>query len=194
MNQSLNMNWLAGKRKQAKTKYLPLMDVEAIKKVRDFHKTLDQYSVTPLQSLPHLAAKFNVGGIYVKDESSRFGLNSFKALGSTYALSKIMNEMTVSSNTPLTFYATTDGNHGRAVAWAAAKLGHKSIIYMPKGSPEVKLENIRREGGEAYITDMNYDDTIRYTAALAEKTPGGIIVQDTAWENYTDIPGWIMQG
>ena len=65
---------------------------------------------------------------------------------------------------------------------------------MPKGCPLIKLENIKREGAEAYITDSNYDDTIRFTAELAEKTARGVIVQDTAWEGYEDIPGWIMQG
>jgi len=65
---------------------------------------------------------------------------------------------------------------------------------MPKGCPPLKLENIRKEGAEAHYTEMNYDDTIRFTAELAANTPGGVIVQDTAWDGYEDIPGWIMQG
>jgi diaminopropionate ammonia-lyase len=93
-----------------------------------------------------------------------------------------------------TFIATTDGNHGRGVAWAAQKIGQKAIIYMPKGCPQVKLDNIKKLGAEGYITELNYDDTIRFTADLAAKTPQGVIVQDQAWEGYTDIPGWIMQG
>jgi len=190
---------------------MALMDVETIKKVRDFHRSFPQYSVTPLASLNNLASELGVGGIYIKDESHRFGLNSFKALGSTFALAgfiadsagcsvweidyeKLTSPGTTFKPGEFTFYAATDGNHGRAVAWAASRIGQKAVIYMPKGCPPVRLENIRREGAEAYITDSNYDDTIRFTAALAGKTPGGVIVQDTAWEGYEDIPGRIMQG
>jgi len=187
------------------------MDVETIGKVREFHKSFPQYSMTPLASLDNLAAELGVGGIYIKDESHRFGLNSFKALGATFALASFIAETvgrpvweldyeTMTSPDvrselgDFTFFATTDGNHGRAVAWAATQIGQKSVIYMPKGCPKVRLENIRREGAEAQIIDKNYDDTIRYTAKLAAETPRGVIVQDTAWEGYEDIPGWIMQG
>jgi diaminopropionate ammonia-lyase len=187
------------------------MDVETIRKVRDFHRSFPQYSVTPLAALDNLAAELGVGGIYIKDESHRFGLNSFKALGATFALAGFIAETSgrqvweldyktlTSPETKrelgdFTFYATTDGNHGRAVAWAASQIGQKSVIYMPKGCPLVRLENIRKEGAEAYITQSNYDDTIRFTAELAAKTPRSVIVQDTAWEGYEDIPGWIMQG
>ena len=193
------------------SKSMSLMDAGVIGKVRDFHRTFPQYSVTPIAVLDNLAAELGVGGIYVKDESHRFGLNSFKALGSTFALACFIAETVgrpvweLDYNTltspdtkrelgDFTFFATTDGNHGRAVAWAASRIGQKSVIYMPKGCPEVRLENIRREGAEAYITESNYDDTIRFTAALAGKTPNGVIVQDTAWEGYEDIPGRIMQG
>ena len=193
------------------TKSMTLMDVETIRKVRNFHKSFPQYSVTPLVALDQLADSLGVGGIYIKDESHRFGLNSFKALGATFALASFIAETVERSVWELdygaitspairqelgdfTFFATTDGNHGRAVAWAANKIGQKSVIYMPKGCPQVRLENIRREGAEAYITESNYDDTIRFTASLAANTPRGVIVQDTAWEGYENIPGWIMQG
>jgi len=190
---------------------MSLMDVETIKKVQGFHRSFPQYSVTPLAALDNLAQKLGVGGIYIKDESHRFGLNSFKALGCTFALACFIAhavgvpvwELDYKAFTSsemrqklgeFTFFATTDGNHGRAVAWAARQIGQKAVIYMPAGCPQVRLENIRREGAEAWIADSNYDDTIRFTAELARNTPGGVIVQDTAWEGYEDIPGWIMQG
>ena len=192
-------------------KRMELFDVGTIKKVRRFHRSFPQYSVTPMAALDHLAADLGVGGIYIKDESHRFGLNSFKALGATFSLASFIAktvgrqvwELDYSVLTSpemkselgdFVFFATTDGNHGRAVAWAARQIVQKSVIYMPKGCPPVRLENIRREGAEAYITESNYDDTIRFTAELAAKTPRGVIVQDTAWEGYEDIPGWIMQG
>ena len=190
---------------------MALMDVGTIEKVRNFHKSFPEYSVTPLAALGNLANALGVGGIYVKDESQRFGMNAFKGLGASFALVSFIAQKTGRSVWELdynamispeirkelgdfTFFAATDGNHGRAVAWAARKIGQKAVIYMPKGCPLVKLENIKREGAEGYITEQNYDDTVRFTAALAEKTPRGVIVQDTAWEGYEDIPGWVMQG
>jgi len=190
---------------------MSLMDVGTIRQVREFHRSFPQYSETPLAALDNLAAEFGVGGIYVKDESHRFGLNSFKALGATFALASFIArsvgvpvwELDYKALTSpetkrklgeYTFYATTDGNHGRAVAWAASRIGQRSVIYMPKGCPQVRLENIRREGAEAHIAETNYDDTIRFTASLARRNPRSVIVQDTAWEGYEDIPGWIMQG
>ena len=190
-------------------KSLSLMGVDKIKQIREFHKSFPQYSVTPLAALEKLAQELGVGGIYVKDESYRFGLNSFKALGCTYAiasyiaqrLGRPVQELDYQS-LPIaarelgeyTFFAATDGNHGRAVAWAARELGQKAVIYMNKGCPQVRLEHIKREGAQASISDLNYDDTIRYVKSLADKTANSVIVQDTAWEGYEDIPGWIMQG
>ena len=185
------------------------MDPGTIKEIRDFHKSFPQYSVTPLASLSNLAKELGVGGIYIKDESYRFGLNSFKALGCTFALAGyIAQRLGVSVrdldyNTlpeaaaklgEFTFFAATDGNHGRAVAWAARELGQKAVIFMNKGCPQVRLDHIKKEGAQASISDLNYDDTIRYVTGLAAETPNSVIVQDTAWEGYEDIPGWIMQG
>ena len=191
------------------TKSLSLMDVDTIKKIREFHRSFPQYEATPLVSLDNLANKLGAGGIYIKDESYRFGLNSFKALGCTFALAGYIAQHLGVSVWDLdyhtlpdaarklgefTFFAATDGNHGRAVAWAARELGQKAVIFMNKGCPQVRLEHIKKEGAEASISDLNYDDTIRYVTELAAKTPNSVIVQDTAWEGYTDIPGWIMQG
>jgi diaminopropionate ammonia-lyase len=185
------------------------MDIETIKKIRRFHRSFPQYDATPLISLDNLANRLGVGGIYIKDESYRFGLNSFKALGCTFALAGYIAQRLGVSVWDLdyktlpeearklgefTFFAATDGNHGRAVAWAARELGQKAVIFMNKGCPQVRLEHIKREGAEASISDLNYDDTIRYVTELAAKTPNSVIIQDTAWEGYTDIPGWIMQG
>jgi len=185
------------------------MDVGTIDKIRNFHISFPQYSVTPLVSLDNLAKELGVAGIHIKDESYRFGLNSFKALGCTFALAAYIAQRlgipvweldyktlpeAAKKLGEFTFFAATDGNHGRAVAWAARELGQKAVIFMNKGCPQVRLEHIKREGAEASISDFNYDDTIRYVTELASKTPNSVIVQDTAWEGYTDIPGWIMQG
>ena len=78
----------------------------------EFHRGLPEYKPTPLVSLPALAAELGLGALFVKDESRRLGLNSFKILGASYAISRFEGLRTC-------FSAATDGNHGRAVAWAA---------------------------------------------------------------------------
>jgi len=175
--------------------------VEEAKQVLDFHKTLDGYSETPLRRLDALAEKMGISGFYVKDESYRFGLNAFKAQGGSYALARIIAERTggsigdtasVPANS-FTFVTATDGNHGRGVAWAAKNLSQKAVVYMPKGSSAERLENIRKLGAEAEITELNYDDAVRFAKQKADEN-GWILVQDTAWDGYEEIPTWIMQG
>ncbi|USE37703.1 diaminopropionate ammonia-lyase [Endozoicomonas sp. SCSIO W0465] len=94
---------------------------------------------------------------------------------------------------PITFATATDGNHGRGVAWAAMQLGQNAVVYMPKGAAKERVENIRRLGAECIVTDLNYDDAVRLACKNADEN-GWLMVQDTAWEGYTEIPTWIMQG
>jgi diaminopropionate ammonia-lyase len=93
----------------------------------------------------------------------------------------------------MTFVTATDGNHGRGVAWTANRLKQKSVVYMPKGSSPIRLQKIQDEGAEASIEDMNYDEAVRLAAKYAAEH-NGVVIQDTAWEGYQDIPTWIMQG
>ncbi len=183
---------------------------KAISKVREFHRSFDEYSVTPLHKLENLAKHIGVKDIFLKDESYRFGLNAFKVLGGSYAIghyladrlgldiSEVSFELLRSKEIKeklgeITFVTATDGNHGRGVAWAANQLGQKSVVYMPKGSSETRLNNIRKEGSDATIIDGNYDDAVRLSDEMAKKN-GWVVIQDTAWEGYEDIPLWIMQG
>ena len=106
---------------------------------------------------------------------------------------KIISEETRAKIGEITFVTATDGNHGRGVAWTANKLKQKSVIYMPVGSSLTRLAHIQAEGAEASITDMNYDDAVRFAANYAKEN-NGLMVQDTAWEGYEKIPTWIMQG
>lgn len=175
-----------------------------------FHQTIPNYKPTPLYQLPNLAKQLGINNIFVKDESQRFELKAFKVLGGSFAMAKyiakvlgedisklpfdkITSDQIRHSIPPITFATTTDGNHGRGVAWTANKLKQKSVVYMPKGSAQERLEAIQREGATASITDLNYDDAVRMTAEQA-KQHQWIVVQDTAWPSYEDIPLWIMQG
>jgi diaminopropionate ammonia-lyase len=178
--------------------------------VRAFHRQLPGYKPTPLVRLERLARAWNFADIFVKDEAPRFGLNAFKVLGGSYAvarlvcqkldrpLSEVPYAQLVSDEVreqvgQITLTTATDGNHGRGVAWAAERLGQKAVIYMPKGSAPARVAAIRSHGAEVEVTDLNYDDAVRLACAKAEDN-GWHVVQDTAWEGYTEVPLWIMQG
>ena len=189
---------------------LSFLNANCANKVQSFHRSFPMYAPTPLAHLKATAKALGLGDVWVKDESYRFGLNAFKVLGGSFAignylagkLGKSIDETDFSLLTApetkkilgeLTFVTATDGNHGRGVAWAAREFGCKSVVYMPQGSSPERLENIRAEGADASITDLNYDDAVRLANSHAEEY-GWVMVQDTAWEGYEDIPTWIMQG
>ena len=187
-----------------------LVDHEALDEVGRFHRSFPQYKPTPLRSLSNLASSWGLGGLFVKDESFRFGLNAFKVLGASYAIAKVLaarlgrpldglpfpelaSAPVRHALGPLLFAATTDGNHGRGVAWTARELGFPATIFMPKGTTPTRLQNIRKLGQSAEMTEWNYDDTVRWVAGRA-RSQGWEVIQDTAWEGYVEVPRWIMQG
>lgn len=197
-------------RKKEKKTSLDFLNINVAKKTQKFHSSFDNYNMTPLVELKSLANTLGVKNIYVKDESYRFGLNAFKVLGGSYAIGnyiaeklgediddlpyeKMTSDEVKNKLGDITFITATDGNHGRGIAWTANHLKQKSVVYMPKGSSIERLNNIKAEGAEASITDMNYDEAVRFANDLAEKN-GWVMVQDTAWEGYEKIPAWIMQG
>ena len=175
-----------------------------------FHATFVEYAPTPLTELPSLASALGLKGMLVKDESHRFGLNAFKVLGGAYATGKylaqrlgkpigeVSREMLASSAVKkklgdITFITTTDGNHGRGLAWTARQLGFKCIVLMPKGAEQSRVDHILAEGAECTVTNLNYDDAVRMSWSMAQKK-GYVMIQDTAWDGYEEIPLWIMQG
>lgn len=203
------INNASRKRLDSKRK-IDIMNNKIKKEVRTFHHSFPNYKATPLVSLDNLAEDMGVNKIWIKDESYRFGLNAFKVLGGSYAVGKyISSKLGIDiSELPfeklrtneikeklgiITFVTATDGNHGRGIAWAANQLGQKSVIFMPKYSSEIRLADIKKEGAEAVITDLNYDDTVRLADEYA-RDHDGVLMQDTAWAGYTEIPTWIMQG
>ncbi|QEK17055.1 diaminopropionate ammonia-lyase [[Clostridium] hylemonae] len=205
------LKWTLNNMPESDDLQLASMSEEEMKKARSFHQSFPQYSVTPLTKLSGLADYLGLRSLYVKDESYRFGLNAFKVLGGSYAIARYIAKQLGKdvSDVPYgvltseklrrefgqaTFFTATDGNHGRGIAWAANKLGQKCVVRMPKGTTQTRLENIARENATVTIEDLNYDDCVRKAAKEAEETEYGIMVQDTAWEGYEEIPTWIMQG
>ena len=187
-------------------KYAQDFTLDVAREVRAFHETLPDYRPTPLVNLSGLAKAIGVNSFHVKDESYRFGLNAFKALGGIYCLARYISvklgkeskalpydELVKRRDGVITFVTATDGNHGRGIAWAARQLGHKARVFMPKGTVSERLANIQALGAEASITDMYYDDTVRLAAKYARENDG-VLVQDTTWEGCGNIPVWIMQG
>lgn len=194
--QGVNVDWLSP---------------DVAQKVMAFHCQVPGYGPTPLKSLPELAEKCGVKALLVKDESLRFGLNAFKGLGGIYAVAQAAGKLLGLEPEQITFpelkkpeyqvalhqmiFATaTDGNHGKGVAWAAGLLGCPAKVFMPKGSSPRRAQAIRDAGqAEVTITQWNYDDTVNYVNQCAEKN-GWVLVQDTSWGGYEQVPKWIMQG
>ena len=208
---SCEIKWALNKMPKTEDKNLPIMAVEEVKKARAFHESFPQYKVTPLADLKSMAEYLGLAKAAVKDESYRFGLNAFKVLGGSYAIAKYIAKETgrdisempynVLTSKELkdefgqaTFFSATDGNHGRGVAWAANRLGQKCVIRMPVGSTENRRLHIENEGAECTIEKVNYDDCVRMVAEEAKHAERGVVIQDTAWEGYEEIPSWIMQG
>ncbi|SEU10905.1 diaminopropionate ammonia-lyase [Enterocloster lavalensis] len=205
------IRWAVNHMPKTDDRNLPVMGLSEVRKARAFHESFPQYTTTPLTRLDRMAAYLGLKEVYVKDESYRFGLNAFKVLGGSFAMARYIagetgrdvSELPYSVLTSdklreefgqATFFTATDGNHGRGVAWAAGRLGQKAVVHMPKGSTQTRLENIAKEGAQVDIQEMNYDDCVRLAAKEADETERGVIVQDTAWDGYEEIPSWIMQG
>ena len=208
-----SINWVLNKRawscthSDAVDRVLP---EGVVQETRKFHAQIPGYRISPLKGLDRLASMLGVGGIWVKDESQRLELNSFKVLGGSFAIYNVLRQKLGLLDTPLslaelgspeirkklgtiTFAAATDGNHGRGVAWAASKLGHRSVIYVPRGTAPARVEAIRGYGAEVRVIDANYDETVeKLTEDAAEH--GWQVISDTAWQGYEDIPVWVMQG
>lgn len=187
-----------------------ILPLDLPRKIRSFHRQLPGYRMSPLKRLSNLAVKLGLGGIWVKDESARLDLRSFKVLGGSYAIYKLLQkrlgmegqELSLAELThgplrerlgDIIFAAATDGNHGRGVAWSAAQMGFKSIIYVHKLTSKARIDAIESVGAKVVVVDGNYDDAVRqvYQDALQN---GWEVVSDTAWEGYNDIPKWVMQG
>ena len=151
----------------------------------NFHKMI-RAGPTPLLSMPILQEKVGVAEILVKDEGRRLGLKSFKGLGASFAVHAL-------SDDPETLCTMTDGNHGKAVAYAASKIGADCVVYVPGDMTEPRKKAIRELGAEVVVVDGSYDDAIEVVKAKAEEN-GWCLISDTAWEGYTEIPRNIMAG
>jgi len=170
------------------------------------------YAVTPLCSLSHLAQTAGLASMYYKDEASRFGLSSFKALGGAYAVARLLcrelgqrlgrsvSHAELQSDPALrqacadiTVTCATDGNHGRSVAWGAQMMGCGCVIYIHATVSEGRKAAIAHYGAQVVRTAGNYDDSVQQADRDA-KANGWFVISDTSYPGYMDIPRDVMQG
>ena len=172
----------------------------------------DGYELTPLHDLPAFARQAGLEGILLKDEATRFGLGSFKALGGAYAVAWVLAaELARRGVAPearsadlargvfrhatqgITVACATDGNHGRAVAWGAQRFHCNCVIFVHESVSQGRVDAIARYGAQVCRVPGTYDDAVREVARQADAN-GWFIVSDTSWDGYTDVPRQIMQG
>ena len=172
-----------------------------------FHRRLPGYAPTPVVDAPGLAAALGVSKLSVKDESHRLGMPAFKILGASWAVYRLLvsrlghepewatlDELRAAFAPlgPLTLVAATDGNHGRAVARMASLLGYDARILVPAGTATARIDAIASEGAQVTVVDGTYDDAVRASAELAGDR--ALVVSDTSWEGYTEVPRTVIEG
>ncbi|KAJ5526223.1 hypothetical protein N7494_012873 [Penicillium frequentans] len=173
----------------------------------DFHKSLPNYAPTPLVSLPAIATELGVKAVFVKDESNRFGLPSFKVLGASWGtfralsqnlglesdnatLEEISSKAQASS---ISLVTASEGNHGRAVAYMARLLGIQAEIFVSRSMSEETRHRISSEGAKVSVVQGTYDEAVSHASSKA--CDGKVLlIQDTAFEGYEDVPAWIVEG
>ncbi len=185
--------------------------VKAAEEVERYLTYRDNHAPTPLHILPTLAAELGVGAIYVKDEGFRLGLGSFKALGGSYAVIRLVLEEASrqlgrqidvaelhlpevrSIASGMTVTCATDGNHGRSVAQGAQLVGARAEIFVHSGVSNERVAAIARFGAQMIRVGGTYDDSVAEAARVAAER-GWTVVSDTSWPGYERIPGLVMQG
>jgi len=173
----------------------------------DYHRRLPGYGRSPLLEAPSLATELGLGRLWVKDESSRLGLPSFKILGASWGVYRALDQhvgglgewagvdelaAALEPHRPLTLAAATDGNHGRAVARMAKLFGLSARIFVPAGTATARIEGIESEGATCEVVDGTYDEAVERSAREAGERC--LVISDTSWAGYEDVPRWVIEG
>jgi diaminopropionate ammonia-lyase len=158
---------------------------------RAFFAARSDLSPTPLRSCPSLARRLGIGALLVKDETSRFGLNAFKATGALFAVGTLLQRGEIHPGDTLA--CASEGNHGRAVARAAREVHCRARVYMSRRVTAARVQSIESEAADVVLVDGTYDDAVREMAREAAAR-GWVVVSDTSWPGYTEVPWLIMLG
>jgi len=146
------------------------------------------YKKTPLLKLEKLNRNLKLNNIFYKDESKRFHLKSFKALGGAYAVEKISKE-----KKNIIISSATAGNHGRSVAWGAQRLGLQCKIFVSQYVSEERVKEIEKFGADVIRVKGNYENSLNECKKLSKKNNWNI-VQDVSTKNYSYVPLLTMAG
>lgn len=168
-----------------------LFTTEEYAQVTTFYDQHSQVTPTALRRLPALAARLGLGELLVKDETERGGLPAFKITGVAFAIAQLWATQQI--NTDSVVVAATAGNHGRALARAARDRGLRAKIYVPLDAAPARIAAICGEGAQVIVSNGNYDFAVRQAAEDA-RAQGWIVVSDTSWPGYEQIPRWIKAG
>jgi len=184
-----------------------LLSDTVLSQVNKFHNSIPNYAPTPCLSLEHLSQACQVNRIFVKDESKRFDLKAFKVMGASFAMAKILCEEILHESDfdfstiiehqerikNITFVTATDGNHGRAVAWSAKKMGCMAVVYLPQNAAKERVEAIKKYQAKVEVLPLDYDDCVQHAKKMADQN-NWVLLQDTAFDQYLKYPAFIMQG
>ena len=155
------------------------------------------FEKTPLVNSPELSKNLGVSAVWVKDERNRIGLGSFKALGAAYVIAERANSQSApiseTSLTGLTFVTASAGNHGMSVAAGAQIFGARSVVFISESVPEAFAERLRARDCKVERVGADYEASMRAAQEAADKN-GWILLSDTSWDGYTEIPHQLMQG
>jgi diaminopropionate ammonia-lyase len=172
-----------------------------------FHMTIPGYAPTRLAQAPRTAAALGLARLFVKLEVARFGLPSFKVLGASWATCRVLSaragldepvptfgrlQSVAERLGDVTLVAATDGNHGRAVAHMARLLGLRSKIFVPEDMAVARVHALGSEGAEVEIVHGDYDDAVAASAAMADDDV--LVISDTSWPGYREVPAWVADG
>lgn len=183
--------YLINRQARVEQDYGGLFEAEEYRLVNHFFRRRPECEPTPLVRLRAIASELSIGDILLKDESARLGLNSFKILGVSYAVGRLLSEGRLAENSLLV--CASEGNHGRAVARLAAENKLGARIYVASATSSTRIEAIKKEGAEVIVVDGNYDDAVKQ-AAWEARQYGWQVLSDTSWPEYEEIPRWIMLG
>lgn len=188
-----------------------MLGLDAAREVERVLRHRDDHAPTPLHALPAFAAALGLGALYVKDEGARLGLGSFKALGGSYAVGRLVLEEgarrlggaldVADLDAPrlravagaMTFACATDGNHGRSVAMGARRVGARAAIFVHAGVSDARVAAIARYGARMIRVAGSYDESVAHAAEVSARE-GWTLVSDTAWPGYERAPLLVMQG
>ena len=188
-----------------------LIGVAHAAEVNAWLRSCPAHRATPLVPLPELASRLGVAGVHIKAEWSRMGLSSFKALGGAYAVTLLVKRhaeqalhrfltvdelqsdscRAIAKN--LTVACASAGNHGLAVAMGARMLGSQAVVYLSQSVPEPFADSLRNKGAVVVRSGSTYEESLSNVATDAERQ-GWLIVSDSSWPGYTEVPLTVMRG